>query len=1211
EIEHCYYHGTIRDYPGAIGAFRTCNGVSGVIHVGNETFVIHPFYGGDLSKRHPHVIYRYFSETKTKHTCGNTRMHEWGFKQYRKRPTIIGKGKRDVRAVDKYIELALILDKTMFDSRDVKANASKLSVVTDAIQIINCVDMYFRLINTRVSVVYVETWAHNNLIDVGDDVRQTLLNFMEYASRKLYKVAMDATHLLIGKPFRGGEVGMAVPDSICTAKAVGVSQDSNIYEPHLVASTVTHMLGHNIGMGHDEDSKDDQNCNCPDWWGCVMAKNILGKNRIQPYHFSKCSVDDYNNALQIGHGICLFNKPNQLEDFRSCGNGVIENDEECDCGSFQECMEKDPCCDPITCKLRVEAECSTGPCCVNCKLKPEGHICRSAVDECDIHEVCDGKNGKCPADVFKKNGNVCKTGKGFCYHGECPTSDNQCAVIWGAGAKTSEMVCFEKFNTEGSLKGNCGVDQNGNHIKCAPENVMCGSLQCQFGKQQPFAKGLEEYSRTMVFTGGVEYECKVARGSIRVDIPDMGLLQDGTKCSENKICVNQTCVSIDLFIEPGDCPTNNVALTCSGHGVCSNINTCHCDYGWTGVDCSQRSLTATPIPTDDSVGPPKTGTTKTTVNGADMQDLMNNTTKMTDYEADKKKSLSAAYLVMILVSVVGGVFIFFALVATCYRRKSLLPHKTENNLQKHLNRKLASVLTPNKDESDTNAENVSRIITFGSMPSYREDKMQELKRQKDVRIKGDSQSDGDHLLDETSQFIELSPNNLSKVSHHVVAPEKGILKHPMSSGGGPSEPPPPIPSHKDKRRSDQSDGLESHSDNNRNSDTLTEVERTLKSLNGYHEEILEALQSASVHLSSDAMRQSPGTDAKKTFMETFSEYGGKNLPEEDARIGLLKTQQELNSGSEVEDSVPPPKSLRFRNLEDLLRHVEQPLNHPSGISPSGSEEIRSEPEVDRHLYSSTRHPQASSTHHQYRPFPSSSSQIEVEQGLQYLLGQRHLGIPPPPPPASSRSLLTTGPFSSTAFASFASQGQPVSPSTTTSTSTVMGGAEAEDEEEEDNGSALDTDNGENGDLYSSPQQLLRSASDEALPVSLTCLRSLTSKLSQTPSPLSTINTNDYLTLLSKSVVSSRNTISPSTTSTPSSSASVASITTATPKAAARTDSDTESQKVLHFAPSSTTSARASSVSAATALTTRDSSPPPGRKSAKQRKQRKKFPEYKV
>ncbi len=59
-----------------------------------------------------------------------------------------------------------------------------------------------------------------------------------------------------------------------------------------------------------------------------------------------------------------------------CGNKVVDEGEDCDCGSIGECEKIDPCCDPVTCKLKAEAQCAAGTCCDGCKVgKDNLHFC--------------------------------------------------------------------------------------------------------------------------------------------------------------------------------------------------------------------------------------------------------------------------------------------------------------------------------------------------------------------------------------------------------------------------------------------------------------------------------------------------------------------------------------------------------------------------------------------------------------------------------------------------------------------------------------------------------------------------------------------------------------------------------------------------------------------------------------------------------------------
>lgn len=57
---------------------------------------------------------------------------------------------------------------------------------------------YYRALNTRISIVYIETWQSVNkvTIDKNQDISRALLNFNDYTSRKMFKIDKDTSQLL-------------------------------------------------------------------------------------------------------------------------------------------------------------------------------------------------------------------------------------------------------------------------------------------------------------------------------------------------------------------------------------------------------------------------------------------------------------------------------------------------------------------------------------------------------------------------------------------------------------------------------------------------------------------------------------------------------------------------------------------------------------------------------------------------------------------------------------------------------------------------------------------------------------------------------------------------------------------------------------------------------------------------------------------------------
>ena len=224
----------------------------------------------------------------------------------------------------------------------------------------------------------------------------------------------------------GAAVGLSWLGQACVQAAVAASSNETTTGANVVAKTSTewqviaHETGHTFGAVHDCTSQtcsdgttvNAQQC-CPlstdtcDAGSKYIMNPATGDGITD---FSPCTVGNICSALGRGSvkSSCLSdNKGVTTITGQQCGNGIVEEGEDCDCGGPQSCGN-DPCCNPTTCKFTSGSVCddSNENCCQNCRLAPASLVCRQSTGQCDPEEKCTGTSATCPADVKEPDGKL-------------------------------------------------------------------------------------------------------------------------------------------------------------------------------------------------------------------------------------------------------------------------------------------------------------------------------------------------------------------------------------------------------------------------------------------------------------------------------------------------------------------------------------------------------------------------------------------------------------------------------------------------------------------------------------------------------------------------------------------------------------------------------------------------------------------------------------
>ncbi|XP_019489658.1 PREDICTED: disintegrin and metalloproteinase domain-containing protein 2, partial [Hipposideros armiger] len=469
-----------------------------------------------------------------------------------------------------YIEMHVIVEKNLYNHM-----GSDTAIVAQKIfQLIGLTNAIFTSFNITIILSSLELWIDENKISVTGDANELLHRFIKWKRSYLVLRPHDVAFLLVYRE-KSNYVGATFQGKMCHSQYGGsIALHPRTISLESLAVIIAQLLSLSMGITYDDINK----CQCPAAV-CMMNPEAIHSSGVKI--FSNCSMEDFANFISKPQSQCLQNQPHLDPSYKAavCGNGKMEEGEQCDCGTKEQCdAQQNTCCEAASCTIKPGYNCDNGACCENCLYKAKGQECRVSLDECDLPEYCNGSSASCQDDFFVHNGYPCRKNQWLCLDGVCISGTKQCVETFGEGTLIGPQECFDHLNSMTDQSGNCGIDSSG-YIKCNPKDRLCGKLICKYERENI----LHIHNATVTYSNISGHICISLEYEPNHEDSAKMWVKDGTVCNKNMVCKNKECVNNYIIYE---CDSQK----CNSQGVCNNKKNCHCSATFLPPDCQKTDI---------------------------------------------------------------------------------------------------------------------------------------------------------------------------------------------------------------------------------------------------------------------------------------------------------------------------------------------------------------------------------------------------------------------------------------------------------------------------------------------------------------------------------------------------------------------------------------------------------------------------------------------